>query len=145
MIRDNEGIGLHLRGNARAHLRHVQVARTAFVTVGGESRYGSNVAVSDGAVLELRGFLVRGAAMAGLFVQDGFLTAEDGVVEGNAVGLHLSASYVGGYRWDRCLAASVAFNGNGTRVWPLAVAEADPDPGAAGSGSTSGCLRVPWP
>jgi hypothetical protein len=144
VIRDNQAIGVHLRGSARAHLRNVQVAGTTEVPLDGRPGWGIDVMVSDGAVLELRGFLVRTAALTGLHVQDAFLTAEDGSVEDCTVGLHVSAKYAMGYDWASCVPDSVRFLRNRTRVGGLAVPLPGAAPGAPGPSTSSTCLRVPW-
>lgn len=143
VIRASAPNGLHLRGNARAHARHVQVSGTTAPASGSAPARGGNVLVSDGAMLELRDFLIRGSAAAGIAVRNAFLTAEDGVIEGNPIGIWMSALPDTDHRWERCIGGSVVFRDNVVKTDPASV----PEPECLGSGAATcmrRCRRVPW-
>lgn len=137
---DNEVLALFVRDGGRAHVRHTYILGTkTILTAGGRNYGGSNIKVSGASSqLQLDDF-ESSLAVVGLAMADGgIITADNGTVQDNAVGIYFDEGTPEGA--ETCIDVStVTFLDNDTKsVWEtLAVPSTMP-------GTPFACPSVPW-
>jgi hypothetical protein len=139
LLLDNDYIGISVHDGGKMHLRNTTVKGTKSV----QKICGVNIAVASGGVADLRGFGVCDATM-GVYVKEGYLTARDGFVNNNSVGItcFMSTNDPTYNPWN-CIYDDVKFIGNGLRIYgdgPVPLPSSPDSPGP----DRSSCRLVPW-
>jgi hypothetical protein len=100
-IDENEGVGLALHGGARAHFRYGSISSTHFPK-GVNNKGGINVIALD-STEQIHNFTISHADLAGLVIQNAYITLDDGEVGYNQVGLAIRPYDDPNYNPLRCI------------------------------------------
>lgn len=142
LIENNENIGVCVKDNSKMHLRDSAIINTKVVTdITGNNFFGDNLIVASGSIVELHRFSCNGAEGAGILVSNAYLTAENGNVNNNGIGIgFLDNPSDANYNPFNCVYENVVFSGNETRLGtgmiPITDLTQTPD--------RSLCKTVPW-
>jgi hypothetical protein len=118
LIENNEYIGISVHDNGKMHLRDTLVKGTKKVQDGnGGYIFGDNIFISSGGTVELHRFSSDYAQRVGITIDNGFLTAENGTVNYNLIGIaFLSNPIEPNYNPFNCIYDDVKFVGNSTKI-----------------------------
>lgn len=143
-IENNEYIGIYIHDNGKMHLRSTTVKGTKLVQdTTGRSLYGYNIFIASGATVELRSFVSSYAQGIGIAVEQAYLTAENGYVNNNAIGIWFFSNPANdpSYNPFYCIYDNVQFVDNVVRNGGMAL----PIPTSLNSApDRSLCRIVPW-
>ena len=137
LIENNEGIGILVNNNSRMHLRNTTIRNTKSVLCSnGNKFWGHNLVITNSSIVEAHNFSSNEADAAGIYIDNAYLTAEDGSINNNSVGIaFVNPPLESDYYPGNCVHENVRFVGNGSRFsGPFPIA---PNPG-------SKCKTVPW-
>jgi hypothetical protein len=147
IIENNEYISISVHDNGKMHLRDSTVKGTKQVqNESGNLLFGDNIHIASGGTVELHRFFSSDAQRVGLMVDQGYLTAEDGTINNNSIGICFFSNPVNdpNYNPYNCIYDNVLFINNGTTNGSLYVALPDIDLDGSSSIDRSLCKVVPW-
>jgi nitrous oxidase accessory protein NosD len=139
LVLDNDFIGVCIHEGSRMHLRSSTVTGTKRVDTPTGPAGGINIFIRAEAVVELNCFLVSCAQLAGIHINGGYLTAENGQVRDNRVGISvINAPNDSSYDLFKCAVTGVSYYNNERNL------DADRLPVPESSSTPASCPRVPW-
>lgn len=138
----NEGIGVMVCEEAQAHMRNSNFMATKILQTPLGTFGGINLTIDSLAVVELRDFASLFAEGASIFLRHAYLTAEDGQIRENTIGIAIFDPPED-YNPADCIGDSVLFIDNTTRVGGSYL-PIPSDPLTPSAGVPDSCRRVPW-
>ena len=138
LIENNEGIGIFVNNSSRMHLRNTTIRNTKSAQCSdGYKFWGYNLVITNSSIVELHNFSCNEADGVGIFIDNAYLTAEDGSVKNNTIGIHFGITPLeSDYNPGNCVHENVRFVGNVSRI-------SGPIPMVLNS-DLSNCKTVPW-
>lgn len=134
VVANNDFCGICIHEQSRMHLRNATVTGTRGIDTTTGLFGGYNVWARPGATAELRDFEISNA-ICGIRVQAAYLTAEDGLVTNNTIGL--SVDDPPNAYFFRCASLNVAYSQNERNLDSSTLPEPSTEPPPE-------CARVPW-
>ena len=113
ILTNNEYVSVYVHDGGQMHFRGGTIDGTKSVETSHGSIGGHNFLFMSGAKAELRNFISSNAVI-GIALQDAYLTAENGTVSGNLVGIHLEPP--ADYNPSNCIYDNVQFMNNESKV-----------------------------
>jgi hypothetical protein len=118
-IANNEYRGICVHDSGKMHLRGSTVTGTKQVLdTTGSLQFGDNIFVASGSTVELHSFVSSCAQRVGIFVDQAYLTAENGSVNDNNIGICIFSSPTDDQSYNpyNCIYENVLFVNNATKI-----------------------------
>lgn len=149
IIENNEYIGISVHDGGKIHLRNTTVSGTKLVKdSSGNMLFGDNILTATDSIAELHNFLVSTAQLCGIEIDKAYVTAENGKINNNQIGITFLSDPVNNpdYNPFDCIYDNVELVDNGLRVQSLNGVPIQPVSidGTPITPDRSNCRLVPW-